>query len=877
MRLPWSRAPRAALSSPVTVSVAVVTGAVVAFVAAGTVFHVSSTGAAAVQYLNDRRCADDSGVLIERTSRGFFAAAISDGLDAVNRQLHAAAARHDLDLVRRTRFGSQLPMTIGGRTVEGRLAARDGAQQHVRPVAGGGTDGAWIPDELAQRFGVGVGDELVVDRQPDQLRVPVTAVYPTINEPVDEFWCSQRRDVVKLLLVPDSRIKPPMVLVSPELMDRLTAAGLPVEMDRLQVTSSRLPANRDEAERHAAAVTGFLDDVEAMHLNEPRFDQSGRRITATTNIGDRAAYPAASAQRAQRAVAASLLPLTGVSLLVGLAGVVGLAAQWLQRRYGEIRLLWVRGCSPAALAGKAVLELAVPLAAGAALGWAAARLSVRTFAPAAEIDGWAPGLAAAAATAAWLACLVVLAAAAALRVRREFQPRPRAGRAVGRALRWLPWELVAGALAVVSWRRLAGGALVVSPSELLPRVDVLALMFPLLCLAVLTGLAIRLAGLALHLQHRFRGWRWPAMLWAARRAAAQRRLLISLLAVAGLAVGVIAVGIGISHTERQAVLDKGRLFVGSDTAVRMITSIPEDVGLPPELRGSSTQVAVRDDVVAALTTRVLVVDPATVADGMPWREQWAGGASLAELAGRLGQATSGGRMPAIAVGEVDVARLNLDGLPPVEVVGTADAFPGMEHADGMIVIPWEAILGGNLSRFTRYVLTRTDAATAVRELERAGEPTGLAYTAAKANDALPFLVVAWTFDFFVLLGTVLAAVAAGALLVAIEARRRAAAVAHSLLARMGLRARSMYASYVAELAALAAAAVAVGLLGAWLVLQVATTRLDPAPWLHPVPVPASLRPLALAAGLVAVLTVLAVAAVAVLAARRAPVRELLRG
>jgi len=102
-------------------------------------------------------------------------------------------------------------------------------------------------------------------------------------------------------------------------------------------------------------------------------------------------------------------------------------------------------------------------------------------------------------------------------------------------------------------------------------------------------------------------------------------------------------------------------------------------------------------------------------------------------------------------------------------------------------------------------------------------------------------------------------------------------VAHALLARMGLRARSMYASYVAELAALAAGAAAVGLLGAWLVLQVATSRLDPAPWLHPVPVPASLQSLALTVALVAALAVLVVAAAAVLIARRAPVRELLRG
>jgi putative ABC transport system permease protein len=195
----------------------------------------------------------------------------------------------------------------------------------------------------------------------------------------------------------------------------------------------------------------------------------------------------------------------------------------------------------------------------------------------------------------------------------------------------------------------------------------------------------------------------------------------------------------------------------------------------------------------------------------------------------------------------------------------------------MLVISWDAILGSHQSGFTRYLLTTADVGTAVRELERAGEPTGLVYSADEANDALPFLVVAWTFDFFALLGAVLAAVAAAALLVAIEARRRATAVAHALLARMGLRVRSLYLSYLAELAGLAVAAAAVGLLGGWLVLDVASARLDPVPWLRPIPVPASLLPLTAMVAATAALAVLVVAAVAARAAVRAPVRELLRG
>jgi putative ABC transport system permease protein len=274
---------------------------------------------------------------------------------------------------------------------------------------------------------------------------------------------------------------------------------------------------------------------------------------------------------------------------------------------------------------------------------------------------------------------------------------------------------------------------------------------------------------------------------------------------------------------------------------------------------------------------VLVVDPATAADGMTWRPEWAGGASLAELVSRLGPAAPDGTVPALQVGDLDPMTIRPDRLGSVRIVGRPSTFPAREHADGLLVISWDALAQADPRGFTRFVLSRDTPIDVVRAMEAAGEPTGWAATADGANDALPFLVVAWTFDFFVTLGLVLAAVAAAALLVSIEARRRATAVAHALLARMGLRVRSLYASYVAELAGLAVVSAAIGLSGGWLVLAVAGAKLDPAPYLSPTPVPVSLAPLAVLVVVVAAVLVALVAAVAVRAALRAPVRELLRG
>ncbi|HEY0640829.1 MAG TPA: hypothetical protein VGD67_24625, partial [Pseudonocardiaceae bacterium] len=805
-------APLAALVSPLTMLVAVVAGAVVAFVAAGTVFHVSASGSAATGYVLDNRCADDTGLVADAH---YYADRPAVPLGPSLPAIREAAAAQGLDVVRRTRY-AEPPVTVRGEPVAARLVARDGATDHLRPIAGGSGPGAWVPPEL----GLTPGDSITVAGAV----VPVAAVYPALTDPLDDYWCAERSQLVPNTLADTA---PAALIVVPDaVLDAIT----PLTGETVRITAGRPARTSAEAAAHAARVADVAGRVRGI-VGQP------------LRIDDHAALLGRTGPQAHRAVTESLLPLSGVSLLIGLGAVVGLARQWVLRRHAEVRLLWTRGVPPAAIGGKAVLELGGPLLVGAALGWLVAWLGVPVLAPSTYLDAWAPVYAGYATGLAWLACAAVLAVATTLRVRRRFQAAAAGPGRWRRALRWLPWELGAAALAVVSWQRLSDGALVVSRSELLPRVDVLALMFPLFCLAVITGVGTRLAGLALRLGHRSRGWRWPAVVWAARRAAAQHRLTVALLAVAGLAVGVVAVGVGISGTERQAVLDKGRLFVGSDTAVRLLSSTPPADGrsaVPESLRGRATEVGVRDLDLTGRAGKVLAVDPATIADGMPWRPEWGGGARLDELMSLLGPAGPDGAVPVIAFGTIDPQRLVPDGIESVRVVGTVRTFPGREHAESMLIMSWEGLATADRRGFTRYVMSFEDAATVARELEAAGQHTGWAFTARGANDALPFLVVAWTFDFFVTLGAVLAAVAVAALLVAVEARRRATAVAHALLARMGLRARDLYGSYLAELAGLALLAAALGLAGGRFVLATASTRLDPAPWLSPTPVPAGM-------------------------------------
>jgi putative ABC transport system permease protein len=70
------------------------------------------------------------------------------------------------------------------------------------------------------------------------------------------------------------------------------------------------------------------------------------------------------------------IPLGGTLLALLLIGAAG--SYWADRRLREVRLLSARGVGPSALAGKAVLELALPAVAGTLVGalarWLVARL-----------------------------------------------------------------------------------------------------------------------------------------------------------------------------------------------------------------------------------------------------------------------------------------------------------------------------------------------------------------------------------------------------------------------------------------------------------------------------------------------------------------------
>jgi putative ABC transport system permease protein len=663
---------------------------------------------------------------------------------------------------------------------------------------------------------------------------------------------------------PVARINDPPAafLVSPQLIDRLEP--LFPELSHLDVVSAEPLRTREQIDAWAAATAAMATELP-------------HALKAQPVVNDYAMLSAKTAAKTQDTVRTAIFPLTVISVLAGLLGVVGLAAQWVQRRGAEIRLLWTRGVSPAAIGGKAVLEMGGPLLAGGVIGWATAWGITPLLAPASQLDSWAPGVAALLAGATWLVALMVLGVVTSVRVRREFIAIERAPRRVATIAKRIPWEVLAGVAAVVIWTTSADHAVQVDPSDQLPTVSLAALAFPLLCIVFMVGVIARLAGFLSRASHRLKGWRNPTVLWALRRTAAQRKVAVALLAVAGLAIGVIAAGIGVSQTERESLEDKSWMRVGSDYAIPLKRSAVDVEGVPDELTGEATRIVSGQLVIKGnVGAKLLLVDPATFADGGRWRDRWAD-TSLSELMAALGEPTTDGTIPVIVAGKYPLSQFVSQGdyLSKMRVAATVPSFPAMGQYEGMIIASTHAV--GEVRRgFNQQILTKGDPAHAVAVLNQHGDPTSEVVSAAGATDELPFLVVAWIFAFFVVMGFALAAVAVVTLLVSVETRRRSTAVAHALLARMGLRARAMLVTHLVELAILAGVATAVGVGGGWVILELVTRRLDPFPLLAPIPQPASLQGVGLLTIAVAVTGVVLVAGYAVRAARRAKVRELLR-
>ncbi|MFD5825477.1 ABC transporter permease [Lentzea sp. NPDC060358] len=814
MQLPWRAAPGAALSSPLTLVVSIATTLLLGFVVAAAVLHSSSAGSAALAYQESRMCTQS----------------VHPSLDGEGLPLADAvpmAAKGDLGAVY-TRIGRP---DFNGLATYGRFGYRPDATAHLTAVQGGGT-GLWVPQTIATAAKVRVGDRLTGSP------LTVSAIYADLAHPVPDWWCSEVKTAVPNPLGGDGDSTSVIWVHQPS-----DLGALPPEFSSGASVSLRFPT----------APPATLADAEALRDRGNALVASlGLPLTRT----DLVSGAITAARTSERNVSSALLPLVLISVLVGLAGVGTVTVQWAQRRHSELRLLWVRGAGPLALGLRGVLELGLPLIAGGLLGLLAARLLLPLYAPGTALAPGALWVSFGVVLAVVAASLAVTVLVAAWRTHRTFQRRARSWR-----LALVPWELVVAGLAVLAWMRLSrhGLGTTLKAAEL-PRIDVAALTFPLLVVLAAALLATRLLRWTLAWSHRVQWWRVPAAQLALRRLAAAVGPVTGVLLVGVLAVGTIAVGSSVAGAQRSALDSKSGVFVGATSTVQVSQDIALGrVALPERLRGTTTLVGV--------STGALVVDPATFTDAAVLDDP-------AEVRALLsGLRRTGGTAPALRIGRAANQEIQIPGLPLLKPVASLPSFPKLGTRGYVLsrdAVPAAEQVG------SWHLWSSLPLSTLTSSLQTAGIHYTNVAERARVLDGLPFLTVEWTFGFVTAIGVVLAVVAAVALLLAIEVRRRQNAVSGALSTRMGMRPSVLWSSHLLEVGALAALALLVGALASFVSAGVAVPRLDPAPWLNPAPSLPDPAPLVGTMVLGGLVVVAAAAWLALRGIRTARMGELLR-
>jgi putative ABC transport system permease protein len=712
------------------------------------------------------------------------------------------------------------------------VATRTGAEWHLRFVAGAPRpDGVWVADVVARALRLHAGDTVRIGSAPTATAT-VAGIYRALADlPQEAYWVPISGFVYPQS--PSSPTPPPLLLSSVQEFDRIEGILQDQGQYRWDFALARTDLTLPQAERLSNQVQRVI-----VRVSDP-----------STEVGSAFVRPASTSplpslvQQATQTVVALTGPVDTLAVagrVVALAVVAAAGLFLVSRRRVEFTFLNARGVGPVRIAGRSVVEAILPAAAGAAAGWYAGTWLVRALGPTGTVTPDAVG--SAARQVAWSAGVAVLflGAVAAVAVRSESEART-GGRLRTVAARF-PWEVVVLALAAASYYEVAtrGTAPVAQGGP--PKVDRLLLLFPILFIAGLAGVAVRiLRGYLPRL--RSVGARLPAAPYLAiRRLGSVPKLATSLVTATALGVGILVFAGVFTDSVRTTANTKALVSVGSDVAVT--------VGAPPTLRDepfpatATTRLTGSSLEPGGIEGDVLAIDPETFARASFWDSSFSGTSEQDLLA--LLTTGGAGRLPVVLAGgdRSGPGVLSVQGIDlPVDVVGRATTFPGMPPGRALIVAaegPLSRALsqaGTSLGAFqsSYQVWVKGDPARLLPLLRQRGFPVELAITADQVRQTPSFLALSWIFGFLESLGVLAGLVGLVALVLYLQARVRSREVAYALSRRMGLRRLSSFLSVALELAGMLLAAFVIGAglaVGAAFLLY---RKADPMPDIPPAP------------------------------------------
>jgi putative ABC transport system permease protein len=753
------------------------------------------------------------------------------------------------------------------------LTSRTGAEERLDVVAG--DVGVLANGRLAELAGVAPGSTVVGVADTDvSTELTVTGVYADPAVPLDPYWGG----LENLFIEPpapdtDDPVFPTVAVFTSR--EQVLATADEVGEDVVLEWYLPLPPgiDVDEARRTADRLDRLLTDLRTSN-------EVVVRVTALFGFDRATAQGELRDALGQVDETVTLLrpPVRAVGTGAGAAGLVlvgAWAGQRARRREDELRALLARGHPPHRAAGAALREAVLPTVVGLAAGGAAGWLLVRALGPSPLLpDGTA-------ATALWVlgaagvAALLTVAAVTALLVVRLDALGGRPGAFAGR----IPWLAVTAAVTV------ATAVPVVTGEADGGGIDLLQLVLPLLATAVVAGavtavlprLAGRGAGRGGGRLRRLP----PVPSLALSRVLTGRAAARLVVMTTALSLGLVVYSGALADSVDRTVAAKQAVATGGDVVVPLLRRIGEAGPLP----SGTTVVGAGGR--AALTTEdrpvdVLVVRPEEFLAVARWDPALAGSPPeelMAALAGHRG-----GGVPVVVAGtsrydvgtELAMAFGRVYSMQ-LEVVATADAFPGQPDRTPVVVADWdrfaEALTAAGRDPeavLDRQVWARGEAGPLLEELTAARYAFDPDQVRTRAGFAgRPELgASSWAFGY--LRAIALAAGLLGLTGVAMHAlaQQRRRTVAALLLRRMGMRRRALDAATALETGVLtglgALVAVAVALPASALLLPL----LDPVPALSPAPVLAVPWG-SLAAVVTGVLAVTAVTAVLVGRAARA--------
>ena len=684
-----------------------------------------------------------------------------------------------------------------------RIVTRTGALDHVGIVRGADSAGIWVADVTAREIGLEPGDRVVLEGSFGRVvSVAVAGIYrDLLTEPRTPYWAPLSQFIYPAA---GADTRPPAFI----LMDLQTYLSIDDRLldDQDALTwEFRLPAGPTsitDAERLLAGLarvrammanagTELGAAFRRASLNEPLAGW----LSSTREVSDDVSGP----------VNALVLAAQGLALAV----VAGSGLFMMRRRRVELDLLHARGVGPLRLAARTAGEVVLPVAVGALAGLGLAFVAIDRFGPDGVVSEGAV-------RDAWLrvgwtaAAAVVLLAVVAARIGAERSAA--GGLSARRVASRVPWDLMLLVLAGVAFV----GVRDVADAGQAGALDPLFLLFPVLLLAGAAGLAARGVRLALP---RLRGVAFggsPAPFLAFRRLASAPRTAASLIAASAVAIGILVYAGTLTSSLSESAQQSAALTVGSDVSVDYSGTLDDPGPLTPIVRIDRASFGSGPDV----DLDVLLVDPATFADGAFWRGGFAD-VPLETLMQRIseqGEESVG----AIVAGNVVPSHpiLSVPGISvPIDVVGTAETFPGIVGDRPVVVMSRSA-----------FETTVEDRGVSVAQLADAFEAWGLgidegearsavsesgatvlsSVTAAALRDTPRYFAVSWALRFLGAIGVVASSVVLVGGFLYLQTRQRQADTSYALARRMGLSRSSHRRSVALEVAGLLAIAFVIG-------------------------------------------------------------------